>query len=339
MSDQQIQNVLVLGATGSAGPAIVEALKTHPQNFNISIVTRPSSLQNTRAIFPDESIKIFAVDYSSPQLSPEIFKQAFENQHAIISATATFTVTQQLAIIDAALASGSIQRFIPSEFGVDSSEVELLKENLPIVLLKTEVVNYLKQHEDKISWSAICCGLFFDWGFTYPGLFAWDLPARTAIIFDGGDIEYEATTIKQLGRSVANSISSTPSPGFFDGTGKGQPMFELTKNKYVYVHSFAPTQNAVLSLLEAEVGENFTVTHVKGKEYAGEAKRRAEKSTPNFVPSRNSDYADGVTELVTAAMYGGQLNQFGKKKGLWNLALDLPEENLENIVKTIVKGV
>jgi hypothetical protein len=93
-----------------------------------------------------------------------------------------------------------------------------------------------------------------------------------------------------------------------------------------------------LRLLEAEVGETFVVQHAKGAELTKDAKQRAEKSVPNFKPTSNSDYADGVTEMITVAIYGqGRLNNFSRHKGLWNHALDLPEEDLVDTIKRVVK--
>jgi hypothetical protein len=338
MSAKPIKNVLVIGGSGSVGPVIVEALRSHPQGYTISILTRPGSFEKTRSMFPDPEIKIFKADYSSLDVTAEVFQPSFENQDAIVSATATFTVSQQIAIIDAAIAVKSVQRFIPSEYGIDTSNSDSLRDNVPVAYLKTDIVEYLKSHESSISWSAVCTGAFFDWVFQFPGMMGWDVPSRTATIFDGGDVPYEATNIAQIGVAVAAVLSATPSPGFPDGTGKSLPMAHITKNKYVYVNSFTTTQNTVLGFLEKHTGSKFKLQTAKGAEMAKDGIARAAKSVPGFRPTGNLEYADGVAEMIFAAIYGnGNLNHFSETKGLFNAALGLKSESVEESVKGVVE--
>ena len=338
MSNNPIKNVIVLGASGSVGPAIVHALRSHPQGYNVSILTRPTSFKRTRNMFPDPQIKIYRADYSSSTVNAETFVASFQNQDAIVSATATFTVPQQIAIIDAAIAVQSIQRFIPSEYGIDTSDSTSIKEHIPIAHIKTEVVRYLQSHESSISWSAICTGAFFDWSFETPGNMGWNIPSCSAMIFDGGDVPYEATNIVQIGCAVAAALSTALSPGFPDGTGKSIPMVEITKNKYVYINSFTTTQNVVLDLLEKHTGSKFEVQLVNGVELARDGNARAAKSVPGFQPMSNMEYADGVAETIFPAIYGnGNLNHFSVTKGLWNNALGLEGGNLEESVKGAVE--
>jgi hypothetical protein len=201
---------------------------------------------------------------------------------------------------------------------------------VPVAYLKTEVVSYLQRHEASISWSVICTGAFFDWAFQFPGIMGWNIPARTAMLFDGGDVPYEATNVSQIGAAVAAVLSATPSP---DGT----PMVDRTRNTYVYVNSFTTTQNDVLRLLEKHSGSTFTVQHVDGADVARDGNVRAAKSVPSFRPTGNLEYADGVSETVFAAIYGnGNLNHFSQTKGLWNDALGLESEDLEDTVKRVV---
>jgi hypothetical protein len=337
MSYKPIKNVLIIGATGSVGPAIVKGLQSHPQGYNISILTRPTSLEKTRNVFPDPSIKIHGVDYSSPTITASALQSTFKDQDAIVSATATFTVTQQIAIIDAAIAA-KVQRFIPSEYGIDTSTSKSLKENVPVAYLKTDVVTYLQSREDSISWSAICTGAFFDWSFQYPGSMGWNVPGRLATIFDGGNVQYEATNLAQIGAAVAAVLSDVPSPGFTDSTAKTGSMVEVTRNKYVYVNSFTTTQNKVMALLEKYTGEKFQVQNVSAAEMGKDGNERAAKSVPGFIPIGNMEYADGVVETIFAAIYGnGNLNHYSQMKGLWNGALGLETDGLEESVRAVVE--
>jgi hypothetical protein len=91
---------------------------------------------------------------------------------------------EQASIIDAAVAAG-VKRFIPSEYGNDTSitEVAIL---VPSAQGKQETIKYLRTKESSgLSWTAICVGAFFDWTFQRPALLGWNLPARKAVIIDG----------------------------------------------------------------------------------------------------------------------------------------------------------
>jgi uncharacterized protein YbjT (DUF2867 family) len=147
---QDIKNVIVIGASGNVGQLIVSSLLT--SNFIVSALTRSTSTTT----FPPH-VSVHKTDYSHSSLLA-----AFKGKDAIVSAIATYSTTQQKAIIDAAVEAG-VKRFLPSEYGVDTSRPEIY-DFLPPAIMKQEVVEYLKTKEaDGLSWTAICVGAWFDW--------------------------------------------------------------------------------------------------------------------------------------------------------------------------------
>jgi uncharacterized protein YbjT (DUF2867 family) len=301
-----IKNVIVIGASGSIGPHIVSALLEN--GFSVSALTRTTS----SATFPSTVI-VYRTDYSKASLV-----EAFEGQDAVVSGIATFSAYQQADIIDAAVAAG-VKRFVPSEYGVDTS-LPQIAELLPPALPKQKTVEYLRAKESfGLSWTGVVVGGFFDWALQIPGLLAWNLPARTATIFDGGDVEFEATNVAQIARGVAAALSSAH--------------VEDTKNKYIYINSFTITQNQILSALEEVTGDKFVVTHSTKAELAKQALEMLKSWETSSL-----GYPVGSLELITAAIYGnGGLNEFSKTKGLWNERLGLPKEDLKETVAWIVK--
>lgn len=139
-----VKNVIVVGATGSIGPAIVHALLSHPAQFHVAIYTR--SAPKAEGQFSD-NVTVRVGDYSTASLL-----EAFTNQDVVISTIATFSTPQQKEIVDVAVQAG-VKRFLPSEFGVDTSD-PMKEDYLPILRFKREVVDYLKLKQDKLSWSA-----------------------------------------------------------------------------------------------------------------------------------------------------------------------------------------
>jgi len=309
MASQSIQKVIVIGASGSVGPHIVEALLAN--DFVVSVLTRTSSSR----IFPP-NVKVHRTDYS-----PSSLLEAFEGQHAVVSTIATIHTHQQISIIDAAISAG-VKHFIPSEFGIDTSS-KTIGEVIPGAIGKHETVDYLRSKEYLgVSWTAICVGAFFDWAFQYPGLMGWDLSGRKATIYDGGETKYEATNVKQIGHAVAASLSADH--------------LEDTKNKYIYVNSFTTTQNEVLAELERLTASKFEVTHQKTEDLhsIGIAMLKEDKGT---VSRGGGDYTSGLVETITSVIYGyGRLNEFSNTQGLWNSKLNLPKETIEETLERVV---
>ncbi|KAH8807509.1 hypothetical protein F5884DRAFT_342708 [Xylogone sp. PMI_703] len=302
MVSSSIKNVVVIGASGNIGSSTVKALLE--ENFHVTGLTRHSS----EATLP-AGVKHIKSDYTQASL-----QEAFKDQDAVISTIPIPVpgegVAAQKIFIDAAIAAG-VKVFFPSEFGIDTSDPSA-PDYIPFLVDKLQTVEYLKTRQDKISWTVIISGGLFDWSLSIPGFGGFNIPARTATIFDGGDIPFETTSRDQAGRAVAKSLK--------------QP--ELTRNQYVSINSFTTTQNQILKALEKATGEKFTISHgtVEGLWQGGLDKVKGGQPL-------------GVLDMVAGAVYWkGGLGNYSTTRGLWNAKLGLPEENLEEFVKRFIEG-
>ena len=307
MSSTPFQNVMVLGASGSVGPPIVNALLA--SGFSVSVLTRASS----KATFATD-VKVVRTNYSSESLV-----EAFKGQDAVVSAIATYSTEEQMRIIDAAIAAG-VRRFLPSEYGIDTSDPKII-EVLEPAKPKHDTVQYLKSKESVgLSWTAVIVGGFFDWALAF-GALGISAPGRSAMIFDGGDIPHEVTNLAQIGNAVAAILSSAH--------------LEETANQYVYVNSFTVTQNQVVKLLEQATGSHFELTHVKGEDVWKEGSEKLKSG--KFEMIGGSQYMVGSGDMIRTEIYNRSgFNHFSQKKGLWNKRLGLPEESLEETVRRVV---
>jgi len=87
---------------------------------------------------------------------------AFRGQEIVICATATTNLASQLSIVDAAVKAG-VKRFVPSEFGFDSSTPTAL-EHAPCLKPKRDAVEYLRSVENTgMTWTSFITGLVLDW--------------------------------------------------------------------------------------------------------------------------------------------------------------------------------
>jgi nucleoside-diphosphate-sugar epimerase len=328
-----IKNVLVIGASGNIGQPIVTALLS--ANFTVSVLTRETS----NSTFPP-NVAVHKTDYSTPSLL-----QAFKGQDAIVSAIATLSTVRicfpycanstgnsivthrqsiQTSIVEAAAQAG-VKRFIPSEYGIDTS-IPAVEDVVPLTKPKRDTIAQLRAFESKgLSWTAIIVGSFFDWTYEIPGLMGWDVPARKALIFDNGTYEYEATNTEQIARAVVAVLKPEH--------------IEETKNQYVYINSFTVTQNQVLATLEKITGDKFSVEHLQ----VAEVSRRSllKIKYPDSHGLEDDPKYDSIGfGVILAAIYGqGGFNNYSKTRGLWNERLGLPREDVEESLRRALGNV
>ncbi|KAK1580464.1 NmrA-like family protein [Colletotrichum navitas] len=297
MALSHIKNVLVVGASGSVGGPTVKALLE--ENFQVTGLTRQSS----SATLP-EGVRHLTTDFSEASLL-----EAFRNQDAVVSAVTSSqsdALMLQKTLVDAAIAA-RVKVFVPSEYGIDTADGTAPKY-VPALADKIEVVKYLKERQDKISWTAIVTGAIFDWGLNLPGFGGLNVTARTVTIFDGGDIPFDATNLDQVGKAIAKTLKRP----------------DLTRNQHVYVNSFTATQNKVLAALEKATGDKFAVSQGSVEEGAAQL----EQGQPL-----------GILAMIAGALYGkGGLAYFSTTKGLWNERLALPQEDLDEFIGNYIRG-
>lgn len=305
-----INNILVIGASGNIGPYIVAALIA--ANFNVSVLTRTGS----SAVFAP-GVTVHQTDYSTLSLTT-----AFKGMDAIISTVPWFSATLQISVIDCAMAAG-VKRYIPSAFGIDDASPRVL-DYVPIIRAKVETREYLQSKEGNgLTWTSLTVGSFFDWAFTIPTVMGWNLPARQATIFDGGDVEYEATTMPHIGRAVVAILSPEN--------------FEKTANTFVYVNSFTLTQKMVLATLEKLTGDKFEVIHSTAKSITDDG-IAAYDSGKARIGDQGLETANASGNIITGAFYGnGNLNNYSRSPGLWNERLGLPQEDIETTLRAVLK--
>ncbi|KAF4481666.1 isoflavone reductase family [Fusarium agapanthi] len=86
----------------------------------------------------------------------ESLSKVFEGKDAVISLLPILSLEAQAIAIEAAIAAG-VKRFIPSEYGSDSTSRWAPFE------AKKKYLDYPKSREDAISWTGLITGPFFDW--------------------------------------------------------------------------------------------------------------------------------------------------------------------------------
>ena len=196
-------------ASGNLGRPTVNALLAKKQ-FKVSALTRVSS----SATFPGE-VTVIKTDYTHASLV-----SAFKGQDAIVCTIATSNLTDQKRVIDAAVEAG-VKRFIPSEFGWDTSGAIAL-EIAPCTSMKIDTVAYLKGKEGAgMSWTSICNGLWADWvsdTMFCRRLQLTDYSVAAFVIGPGGTSRIGHSPALMMGRQLSKhqrpNKSAKPSPVF-----------------------------------------------------------------------------------------------------------------------------
>ncbi|MCJ1303350.1 hypothetical protein MMC08_006159 [Hypocenomyce scalaris] len=215
-----IKNVAIVGASGSLGVPVLNAL-VKSGKFNVTVVKRPPS----SASFPD-SVTVRTADLSSV----DSVTAAFKGQDAVVSTVGTAGLPGQGVLVEAAVAAG-VKRFLPSDFGSDLANPKV--SVLPVFKFKTAMHKTLREAaaaKSNFTYTLVCNNAFLDWGLEKNVLLNWK--ESKPKLFDGGKNMFSATTLDSIGQAVVGVLSHP----------------EETKNRFVYVKDIDISQNQLLEI-------------------------------------------------------------------------------------------
>jgi hypothetical protein len=91
--------------------------------------------------------------------------------------------------------------------------------------MKQDVVEFLKSKEkDGMTWTVICCGMFFDWSLANNHM-QFNVPEHRYTIFSDGTHPFVGTTLSQIVCSIPAILSAAH--------------VAETANRYIYISSFS----------------------------------------------------------------------------------------------------
>lgn len=300
---QAIRNVVVFAAGGGLGRAFVEALQR--EGFNVSAVTRP-----TNSISYGSNVTMHRCEYDDFDSLVAIFR----GQDAVVSTTGTFAAKYQLTAINAAAAAG-VRRFLPSEYGGNTSLIGVTSYP-PFAVEKKTMVEHLRTKESQgLTWTALCVGIFFSWVLEEgKGSLGWDIDKGEVTIYDSGNQEFDTSTVDQVARAAIAILRN----------------LEETENTYVFINSFTSTQNQTLSALERIQGKSYKVSHDSWSAARSRGLEALEKG----------EIEVGYHDLVTGAVYdpGHFLLFKAEEVGKWKRILQLNEkEDLDGVIMGVLR--
>jgi nucleoside-diphosphate-sugar epimerase len=291
------KNVLLIGATGSIGSVVLEAL-AKDASFTLTLLQRASS----KAQLPEQH-KIISIADSYPT---EELIHAFKGQDVVLNCMTSLSVMDQFRMIDAAISAG-VRRYVPSEYGLNNmrSEAQALND---VFRAKGKVQEYLRERaaEGVIEWMAISCGMWIKWSMAHDFL-GMHVAERKFVFWDNGERLFSCTTEEN---TAAGLIEALKRP-------------EETKNTNVYLSDFAISQKQLLEAIERIQGVKYATETIDSYALISEKQREVKGG------SDLATFALIETGFVTGR-YGGHLEEEGK---VMNEQLRLPKKTLDEVVR------
>ncbi|KAM6530521.1 hypothetical protein FSOLCH5_000015 [Fusarium solani] len=297
------KNILIIGATGSIGSVVLEALVKEP-TFIVTALQRSSS----KGKLPS-GLKTITVDDSYPS---EALVSAFSGQDAIINCMTSLAVGEQLRFIDAAVAA-KVRRYVSSEYGLNNNKPEARALN-SVFREKGEIQDYLRSKESTgLEWMAIACGMWLKWSAQHDFL-GMHIKEKKFVVWDDGEGWFSTTTEENTALALVNALAKK---------------WDETRNQVVWLSDFAITQNMLLAAIERISGQEYTTEKIDTLRFIEEKQAAVASGDPYAV------YALIETGFVTGK-FGGHL----EKEGLiMNELLGLPKKSLDEVVKAALEAV
>lgn len=295
-----LTKITLVGANGKLGPSILHALLS-ASTFTITVLSRTSS----RSTYPPSVHHLHTSDHPTTSELTDLLR----GQDAVIIVFAGSNSHLQIQYADAAAEAG-VKRFIPADFGsCDSSSARAL-ELIPLYCAKQRVRQHLEAlaSEDRLSWTSLVCGHFFDYGLR-SGLLQFHLKTREVLMINGGDVRWSATTLDRIGLAVVRVLQKE----------------EETRDRMLYIQSVWVSQNEVLASLERLSGEKWQSKHIPSDKYIKDVQAKFQHNPEDAEEWENMVSVLGIVDA-----------NWENKDDFANQLLGLQSEDLDELVKGVI---
>lgn len=295
---EQIKNVVLIGANGTLGPSLLDALLA-TNSFTITVFARESS----KSTYPST----VTVQKVPDKPTVEDLIPLLKGQDALVVSSAGAEYKVQAMYAEAA-ARAQVKRFIPANFGSCDVYDGETRRLLPSFGEKYKVQELLVEEYSKggMTWTNVTCGHLFNWGLT-SNFLKFNLEKHEAVVFDAGDVKWSTTTTSTVGKAVVQILQK----------------LKETENKMLYIQSFCVTQNEVLKALEKVTGKKWTVDKKSSEEYIQTTQKKMNEG-------------DEEAEMDMVTVVGITRGNWEGKDEFSNGLLGLENEDLEKVVKEAV---
>ena len=231
-----MKNVLVVGATGNLGPHIIKALVKN--GHQVSALMRSTSMADISKTQPltDQGVKLLEGSFEDT----ESLRKACHKKDVVISCAGGDQILNQIHLARAAR-DADVERFIPSEFGIDPFIAQ--KGSCDLFDAKASVQEQIKK--TGIGFTPIYTNGFMEFWATGLGELGAPAPPDSVKIFGDGHMSAYMTALSDIGKYIA-AIVEDPE----------------TINKEVLIATTSSTQNEMISLWEDISGKTVEKEYV-----------------------------------------------------------------------------
>ncbi|KAH8799125.1 hypothetical protein F5884DRAFT_758610 [Xylogone sp. PMI_703] len=294
------RKIALVGAGGTLGKATLRALLSKGVH-RITAIQRnesknefPPEVVLKRGSFNDESFLV----------------EALKGQDALIIIVPIPNMDVGDLFIHAAAKAG-VPYILPTEFGVDTPEVENEHSMMAPKVARRKLIEELRVS----SWIAVISNFWLDFNIRI-GLWGIDIKEHKAQILRGADAKISTTTVSRTGEGIAVLLSL--------------PETELAqyKNKSFYCSSFELSQRDIFEAIKR-------VTGTKDTDWDIEEKNAAQVIQESELKIRDGDgYAEWF-RLFVMFFQGVQGSNY-EEKAVDLQKYGLPKENLDEVIKQAI---
>ncbi|KAI0179400.1 NAD(P)-binding protein [Hypoxylon sp. FL1284] len=270
MASQLPAKVLIIGATGTIGKYIANAIITAepPVARQVSIFTSNAtatspSKQPLLSEWKSRGASVLTGDINNA----DDVKQAYSGIQTVVSCLGRNALASQIELLRLAEESKDVQWFFPSEYGTDIEYDSTSKDEKPHQN-KLRLREFIRGNVKRVKCTYVVTG-------PYPDMFlplkpvaeeagGFDVEAKRAVVVGSGDDKIGFTSMPDVGKLVVASLRHP----------------EASLGKILKVQSFVTTPNAIVQELEKQTGTKWTVDHVTNQRLRDLEKENWEKNSP-----------------------------------------------------------
>lgn len=185
-----VENVAIVGAGGSVGKFITEALLSQGKH-KVTAITR----EDSDSKLPDGIHHIKKVSYDNQQSLVD----AMRGQDALIITMKPMTPPDtQSKLIDAAVEAG-VEYIMPNEYGVDASNESLARDTMLGDALIDARKYVEKIGKGKTRWLSLVCGFWYEFSLAgKENRYGFDFDKKSLAWFDDGNTKFTQSTWPQV---------------------------------------------------------------------------------------------------------------------------------------------
>ncbi|KAJ2959346.1 hypothetical protein NQZ79_g5132 [Umbelopsis isabellina] len=233
-----MSKILIIGATGWLGSAIVDAFQGTPHQLRAFI--RPENLNNPEKAASLDRLKSRGIQLIPGDLSKkEDLVAALKDIDVCICCLGIFQGAEQLPVVEALKEVGTVKRFIPSDFGMDYR-----RDPHDFDMTEKGIIVHNAMFEAGIPYTIIDNGPFMEVGLGK--LLDWSQPAPVTLDtttirrWGDGNVEIVTNALPDIARYVVRIVEDPN-----------------TINKRIMLDGHPTTQNQLLDLWESLTGKKL----------------------------------------------------------------------------------